>query len=222
MMSEHRAFASSISFPALYVITDEAAISPHGIRRSHEEIAKAAAEGGASIVQIRDKSASTRQLIEVTLRCKEIVQQSNILVFVNDRLDVALAAEADGVHLGDEDMPVGVARNIAGNRLLIGASVASVEEARAAQEAGADYVSVGAIYHTDTKPDAGAPIGCEPIRRIKATVHVPVAAIGGINRENILAVVKAGADMICVVSAVTRAIDMTAAVRELVEKMRSR
>ena len=149
------------------------------------------------------------------------MRSSNGLLFVNDRLDVALASGAHGVHLGDDDMPIAAARGMAGDRLLIGASVASVQEAEAAVEAGADYVSVGAIYSTSTKLDAGDPIGCEPIRQIKAAVNVPVAAIGGISLENVHLVVDAGADMICVVSAVTRAEDMTDATKNLLHWMKT-
>lgn len=221
IMQERGSAFQTISFPLLYVITEDVAVSPTGRRRSHEEVARAAAAGGASLIQIRDKSASTRRLVEVTQRCVDIMRSSNGLLFVNDRLDVALASGAHGVHLGDDDMPIAAARGMAGDRLLIGASVASVQEAEAAVEAGADYVSVGAIYSTSTKLDAGDPIGCEPIRQIKAAVNVPVAAIGGISLENVHLVVDAGADMICVVSAVTRAEDMTDATKNLLHWMKT-
>jgi thiamine-phosphate diphosphorylase len=138
------------------------------------------------------------------------------LLFVNDRVDVALAAGADGVHLGDEDMPVAAARELAGERLLLGVSVATADEARAAAAVGADYVSVGAIFATQTKLDAGEPVGCERLREIQQAVDVPVAAIGGINATNLREVADAGADIICVVSAVTGAEDMVEATRRLV------
>lgn len=176
----------------------------------------AATEAGARIVQIRDKSSDTRSLIKEVERCVAVVEAVRGILFVNDRVDVALAAGAHGVHLGDEDMPVGKARELAGDGRLIGASVATLEEAKAAIAAGADYVSVGAIFATQTKLDAGEPVGCERLREIKQGVTVPVAAIGGINRTNLRSVVEVRADMICVVSAITAAEDIVEATRSLV------
>ncbi|MBI3923506.1 MAG: thiamine phosphate synthase, partial [Armatimonadetes bacterium] len=149
------------SFPQLYVITDTAPRSGSEQVRTHEEIVRAAIEAGARIVQIRDKSSDTRSLIKEVERCVGVVEAVHGILFVNDRVDVALAAGAHGVHLGDEDMSVGKARELAGDGRLIGASAATLEEAKAAIAAGADYVSVGAIFATKTKLDAGEPVGCE-------------------------------------------------------------
>lgn len=215
----HVLMLSKLIFPQLYVITHAPTGSGLTGSRTHEDIVRAAVVGGAKVVQLRDKHAGSHQLIDVARRCGEIVRAASALLLVNDRVDVALAGGAHGVHLGDEDMPIESARELAGDRLLIGGSVATADEARGAVTAGADYVSVGAIFATQTKTDAGAPVGCERLREIKNAVDVPVAAIGGINSCNIESVVEAGADMICVVSAITEANDMAAATRELVGLM---
>jgi len=197
----------------LYVITR--ADPCRGV--SHAEVARAALEGGARVVQLRDKNATTRQLLEAAQTIRQLTRQAGALFFVNDRLDVALAAEADGVHLGENDLPVETARKLAGSRLLIGASASTPEEALEAAEAGADYLGVGCIFATPSKEDAGPPLGVGIIRRIKAVTSLPIIAVGGINAKNARAVLEAGADGIAVLSAISRAQDMTAAARNLVE-----
>ena len=197
----------------LYVITS--AVPDRG--RPHLDVARAAVAGGARVIQLRDKQASSRQLLELALAIRGITKPAGLLFIVNDRLDIALAAGADGVHLGDEDLPIGLARKIVGEKLIIGASAGSVAEAQAAAAAGADYLGVGCIFPTPSKPDAGPPLGCQIIREIRAAVNLPLIAIGGINATNAKAALQAGADGLAVISAVSSADDMVAATRNLVE-----
>ncbi len=201
---------------SLYVLTDPNL--SHG--RSHVEIVREAIAGGAEIVQLRDKSASTRELVQIGETLRRITHEAEVVFIVNDRVDVALAVEADGVHLGAEDMPIGHARRLMGGR-IVGASVDNEREAIRAVEEGADYVAIGPIFPTTTKPDAGPVAGVDMIRRVKEAVDVPVVAIGGINSLNARQVIEAGADSIAVISAVVSAPDVRRAARVLTEIIKS-
>ncbi len=183
--------------------------------REHRDVAAAALEGGARLIQVRDKELSTRRLFEVVLDIRPLVRAAGARLIVNDRVDIALAAEADGVHVGDEDLPAAQARRLLGPEAIVGVSVASAAEARAAEAAGASYVSVGPIFATGSKPDAGRPIGAAAIGEIKRAVDVPVLAIGGIRRDNAAEMIRAGADGVAVISAVAEAADMVCATAEL-------
>lgn len=194
----------------LYVVTD-AGLSRG---RSHRAVIEAAIIGGATIVQYREKHASTRQMIEEALELRDLTRRAGVPLTVNDRVDVALAVDADGVHVGQDDMPVALARRLIGNKLL-GVSVHSLSEALQAVRDGADYLGVGPIFATTTKPDAGPPIGLDGLRAIRQHVSIPIVAIGGINQDNAADVVRAGVDGIAVVSAVVAADDVTAAARQL-------
>lgn len=185
------------------------------LNRSHLDVARAALRGGARIIQLRDKSLPDRVLWEVARTMQRLARESGAIFIVNDRPDIALAAEADGVHLGQEDIPIEAARRILGPEAVIGASVADAREARSGEEQGATYVSVGSVFPTTSKADAGEAIGLAPIREIKRATRLPVIAIGGINRDNVEAVVQGGADGVAVISAVAEAEDMVAATREL-------
>ena len=195
----------------LYVLTD-ATLPPN---RSPLEVTLASLVGGAKVVQLRDKVLPLPELIELASDLTIAARGSNALFIVNDRVDVALASDADGVHLGPGDMRPEDARRLLGPDKLVGVSVATIEEARAA----APYVSyfgVGAIFGSKTKKDAGDAIGVGRIREIKAAFpHIPIVAIGGINLENIAEVAAAGADAAAVVSAVVCAPDMVEATRAL-------
>jgi len=198
----------------LYVLTDPD-LRPD---RSAEDTMQAALMGGATIVQIRDKHLPTPELLALVQRLRMIPHEVKALYIVNDRVDVALAANADGVHLGPDDMAPLDARTLMGPDKLVGVSVATVDDARAAAPY-ASYFGVGAIFGSKTKLDAGEPIGVGRIREIKAAFpDIPVVAIGGINAENIAQVAQAGADAAAVVSAVVAAPDMEAATRELVAR----
>lgn len=195
----------------LYVVTDE----DIGRGRTHAEIAELSIAGGADTIQLRDKSCSSGELVRVGRTLREITRRSSTLFIVNDRLDVALACGADGVHLGQGDLRADVARQIAPPGFIIGVSVSSVEEAMQAGQEGADYVALSPVFSTGSKPDAGPGHGLLVLREIRRHVSIPVIAIGGINRDTIPDVIAAGADGVAVISAVVGAVDITAAARDL-------
>lgn len=195
----------------LYVITDRQ--SAHG--RNHEEVVAAALRGGAHIIQLRDKEATRDELLATGKRLSELCRDAGAVFIVND--DPTLAAEvgASGVHVGPTDTAPDEARQILGPDAIVGWSIkASVETARRAQELGVSYVAVGSIFATSTKVGA-VEVGVGAIERVRAAVELPVAAIGGINSANLGDVVRAGADMACVISAVVAAPDVELACREL-------
>jgi thiamine-phosphate diphosphorylase len=196
----------------LYVITEPALRDPL-------ETARAVLQAGVRLLQLRDKTATTRQLAQIGQQLRALTRQHDARLIVNDRLDVALAVEADGVHLGQDDLPVSLARRIAGKQLLIGVSAETVDEARQAEADGADYLGVGPMFATPTKPDAGAPVGPERLRAIKHAVRIPVFGIGGITLQNAPAVLNAGADGICVISAIVGAPDPEAAARAFLQML---
>jgi len=178
-----------------------------------------ALEGGATSIQLRMKDSSTRTLIAVGREVRRLTRSYGALYFVDDRVDVALATDADGVQLGPEDMPISVAREIAPN-LLIGASVYSLKEALDAEAQGAHFLGAGSVYPSPTKPDARV-IGLEGLRSIVKAVRVPVVAIGGITESNVLEVMETGVAGVAVVSAVMgapNAREATARLRSLVDR----
>lgn len=195
----------------LYLVTDRRLARGRG----DEEVVTAALAGGVTAVQLRGKEMSTRELVAVGERLREITRRAGALFLVNDRLDVALAVEADGVHLGQDDLPLDRARRLAGRRFIIGISAENPREAQEAEAGGADYIGAGTVFPTGTKPDAGRPIGLDGLAAIVAAVKIPVVAIGGINAANAAAVLKTGATGIAVVSAIVAAADITAAAAEL-------
>ncbi len=202
----------------LYVITDEALSG--GL--PHEVIAERAVRGGADVIQLRDKSLSCRDLVRIGRRILSVTGPAGTGFIVNDRLDVALACGADGVHLGQGDLRPGVARQIAPPGFVIGVSVRSVEEAVSAEEEGADYVVISPVFSTGSKYDAGPGLAPALIREIRMNVTVPVLAIGGIGPENVCDVIDAGADGVAVISAVVAQPDITAAARRLASLIEGR
>ena len=199
----------------LYVITDEAIAG--GL--THAEIALRAIAGGADVIQLRDKVCGCRELIRIGRALRMITMNSGTLFMVNDRLDVALACGADGVHLGQDDIRVGVARQIAPPGFIIGVSVGTVDEAVRAEEEGADYIAISPVFSTVSKNDAGPGLGLDVIREIRRSVSVPVIAIGGINLDNVRQVIAAGADGVAVISVVVGSRDIIAASRELKKRI---
>ncbi|MGE5753688.1 MAG: thiamine phosphate synthase [Deltaproteobacteria bacterium] len=196
----------------LYVITDERL----GRGRSHLQIAEAAIRGGADVVQLRDKAASSRRLYDIALQLRRLTREAEVPFVVNDRLDVAMAADADGVHIGREDLPASVVRRILGPVKILGVSAETVEEAVAAERDGADYLGVGPVFEArGTKADAGEPLGLDLIARIRRECRLPIVAIGGIHAENARLVRDAGADAAAVISAVVSADDVAEAARLL-------
>ena len=197
----------------VYVITE----SRHARGRSHQEIAEAAIRGGATAVQLRMKDEPARAVFAAACTIAPLCRAAGVTLIVNDRVDVAMMAGADGVHIGQDDLPAAEVRALLGTRALIGVSAATVDEAVAAERAGADYVGVGSIYATATKPDAGAPVGPGRVTEIRRAVRLPIVGIGGITAGNAAAVIRAGAQGVAVITAVTLADDMSAAVRRLRE-----
>lgn len=195
----------------LYVITDEKI----GLGRSHSFLAEEALKGGATVIQLRDKEKSGKELYKIGLKIRALTRQYRALFIVNDRLDIALAVGADGVHLGTEDLPISVARKIAGKNFIIGASVSSPEEALLAEKEGADYISAQSIFETSSKENVKV-IGIEGLKSIVKVSSLPVIAIGGINKENVKDVIRAGARGVAVISAVVSKGD----VRESTEELR--
>jgi thiamine-phosphate pyrophosphorylase len=156
---------------------------------------------GVRWIQYRDKKRSRREIYEEAVRLRNMIKPSDGIFIVNDHADIALAADADGVHLGQDDLPLKAAKKIMGEGKIIGISTHSLEQAEAAERDGADYIGFGPIFHTKTK-DAGSPKGIDMLREIRGNVRLPIVAIGGINPENVHSVLEAGADAIAVASAI--------------------
>ncbi len=195
----------------LYVITDT--VLSHG--RSALEIARAALEGGADAVQLRDKSSPAFNLCRLVSEIQPQARKFGALLVVNDRVDVALVCGADGAHVGQEDLPAREARRLLPRPVVLGVSAGSREEARRAEKEGADYLGVGPVFPTPTKPDTGEALGIERFSEIARAVAIPVVAIGGITLETVDQVIGAGAAGAAVVSAVVAADDMAGAARAL-------
>ncbi|MBN1165702.1 MAG: thiamine phosphate synthase [Methanospirillaceae archaeon] len=195
----------------LYVVTDE----PLSGGRSHVEIADCALQGGADVIQLRDKQRSSRYITESAIAIRELTKKAGKLFIVNDRLDIALIAGADGVHLGQEDIPLLLARRITPRGFIIGISVGSLEEALIAFREGADYIALSPVFQTGSKSDAGPGHGLEMFSLIRSLVQIPLIAIGGINRDNVEEVLAAGADGVAVISAIVSCPDITLATNEM-------
>jgi thiamine-phosphate pyrophosphorylase len=196
---------------SLYLVTDR------GLARGRStlDIVKAAVSGGVTCVQLREKDCSTLEFIEQALAIKNFLQAREVPLIINDRLDVALAVAADGVHLGQSDMPLEMAQKIAGPSMLVGISAESVQDAVAAEEGGADYLGVSPIYATPTKTDTAPPLELEGLREIRKRVKIPLVAIGGLNKSNTAEVIRNGADGVAVVSAIIAADDPETAAMNL-------
>ena len=192
----------------LYLVTDRRLMSCATIEESVER----AIAGGASVVQLREKDCSSREFYELAVRVKKITAPKNVPLIINDRIDICLAADADGVHLGQKDLPCKEARKLLGEHKIIGVSAALPEEAAKAQADGADYLGVGAAFPTDTKSDTRA-VTPEIISKIRAAVTIPFVVIGGINSENIRSLYGLGINGAAVVSAVVAKPDITEAAR---------
>ena len=198
----------------LYVITTE---SPG---RGHYDIAEAAIIAGVRFIQYRDKNASSRKLFDNAQRLRELTKKAGAKFIINDRIDIAMAVGADGVHLGQDDLPLKCARSVLGHDYIIGISATCLGEAIEAAKDGADYIGLGPIYPTPSKDDAAPPMGLEGLIEVRKSIGVPIVAIGGLTSDNIEEAVLAGADGIAVISAVASAGDMAEAARNLDETIR--
>jgi len=195
----------------LYVVTDGVSAE------AHLKMAKAACEGGAGVVQLRAKNLPLRDALQAALQIRQITTAAKVLFIVNDHIDLALAAKADGVHLGDDDIPTNIARQIMGRHAVIGVSASTTQLADQAAANGASYLGTGAVFATSTKTDAGAPIGLEQLRKIAEHSKLPVAAIGGIDSTNIKSVIAHGAEMACVISAISKAASQNEMIKRVIE-----
>jgi len=183
----------------LYLITDRNLLTPHSsLLTAVEEALK----GGVKAVQLREKDLRTRDLLEMAYKMREMTKKYNAKFFVNDRVDVALAVGADGVHLGQQSIPAEAVRRIAHNKLMVGASTHSIEEAISADKQGADFITLGPVFETPSKMKYGKPVGVDLLREAKEKISIPVFAIGGIKEDKVSDVIKAGADGIALVSGI--------------------
>lgn len=194
----------------LYLVTDRELA-----RRPLEQVVESALQGGVTLVQLREKNCSTREFIGIAESIHALCRRFNVPLIINDRVDVAQAVDAEGVHLGQSDMPAETARAILGAEKIIGLSVESVEDARQAEDEDVDYLGVSPIFFTPTKTDLQRELGLEGLRQIKAFTRHPLVGIGGLSAANAAAVIRAGADGIAVVSAICGADDPKHAAQQL-------
>ncbi|ABK61946.1 thiamine phosphate synthase [Clostridium novyi] len=195
----------------LYLITDRSFLNG----RSLAECVEDAIKGGATLVQVREKNISTRDFYNIAREVQEVTTKYNVPLLINDRIDIALAINADGVHLGQSDMPIELARKILGDDKVIGISAGNVKEAIEAEKAGADYVGLGTVFFTGTKKDIDEPIGLAGLKEITEKITIPSVAIGGINKENAKSVLATGVDGISVISAILKNDDIQGASKTL-------
>jgi thiamine-phosphate pyrophosphorylase len=203
-----------LRLPRLYAIID-----PLDTGRSPTALAAALLAGGARCLQLRWKPAAPRDVLDAARSIRPLAHAAGALFFVNDRPDLALLAAADGVHLGQDDVPLAVARRVLGPGRLIGLSTHDPEQARAAAAAGADYVAVGPVYATTSKAGALAPRRLDLVRAARAAVACPLVAIGGIDATTAADVIAAGADAVAMIAALVRAPDPAAAVRDVLARL---
>jgi thiamine-phosphate pyrophosphorylase len=201
---------------SLYLVTD----SRQSRGRSNLEIIQAAVRGGATVVQLREKEMSSRAFYEEGLKIKKFLKHAGVAFLINDRVDMALALDADGVHLGKNDIPLPVARELLGSHKIIGMSVEHPNEVVTAERDGADYLGASPIYTTPTKPELETGLGLPGLREIRQRTKLPLIAIGGMNRQTTAEVIAAGANGVAVVSAIVAANDPETATRAILEQVR--
>lgn len=200
----------------LHVITD----TELQTRFTHIDLANLAIAGGADTIQFRQKSGSTREMIKTARQIKQLCIDHGITFIVNDRLDVAIASDSDGVHLGQDDFPIPLARDLLGDQKIIGGSAVTLEEAQKCLIDGADYVGFGPVYPTTSKADAGPVTGIDLMIKVIETVPLPLIAIGGMTKDNTLEVMEAGVHGIAVISAVCCQENPEQATRELFQALK--
>ena len=202
--------AQRVMVPALYAILDPEQISS----RSPESVLRELLQGGVKMIQLRAKAMSSRDFFQLAQRARELTARYDCKLIVNDRIDIALGSAADGVHLGQEDLPLQVGRKLLGDR-LIGISTHSLEQANEAEANGADYIGFGPLFGTATKNTGYTARGLEMLARIRAAVALPIVAIGGITEANIRDVWQAGADSAAIISDILKAEEVAAKVRAI-------
>ena len=199
-----------LSLPRLYAILDPAQTAG----RHPIEVLRELSSGGVGIVQLRVKIMSPREFLALARESRALMQDRGCKVIVNDRVDIALASDADGVHLGQEDLPLGPARKLMPQK-IIGVSTHSIEQAKDAERAGADYIGFGPMFGTATKDTGYTARGIDMLREVRAAVRIPIVAIGGINEVNVSQVWQAGADSAAIISDILKAGDIAAKVRRI-------
>lgn len=195
---------------SLYLVTDRMRMSTQTLSEAVEQ----AIIGGCTMIQLREKNSSALTFYNLALEIKKVTDRYNIPLIINDRIDIAMAMDAAGVHIGQRDIPAGIARKLIGKNRLLGVSVTSVKEAAKAVKDGADYLGVGAVFPTGTKPDADF-VSVRELRQIRCSVNVPIVVIGGISKENAMLFGPLGVDGLAVVSAVIAQKDIRAAAAAL-------
>lgn len=216
MKSKHEERMRRFLEAGLYPVVSE----PISGGRTAIDIVAACLAGGARLIQLRGKNLPAAELFRLAGIARRLTAEAGAILIINDRLDIALAANADGVHLGRDDLPLPCARRLAPD-LIIGASTHSVAEALDAQEAGASYVNIGPIFPTRTKDWRGAFLGIEGLRKIAGAISLPFTVMGGIKKQHIPGLLEAGARTIALVTAVTQADDPERAVRDLLARIRA-
>ncbi|MTI47525.1 MAG: thiamine phosphate synthase [Firmicutes bacterium] len=201
---------------SLYLVTDRKVLGNRDLCKSIKE----AIQGGVSLVQLREKDLGTNEFYKLAKKIKKITDEHDVPLIINDRIDIALAVDADGVHVGPDDLPISVARNILGPNKIVGASTCNIEEALEAQKQGATYLGVGAIFPTATKSNTDD-VSIEDLASIKKAVNIPIVGIGGINEKNASKVMTAKVEGIAVVSAILGKSDIKNAANQLYEIIRS-
>jgi len=199
----------------LYLVTDRR----FAVDRNFNDIIIEAIAGGVTVVQLREKNIETREFYNKAIELKAILKEYNIPLIINDRVDIAYASDADGVHLGQSDLPIKYAREILGKNKIIGLSVNTVKQAIEAEKSGADYIAISPVFPTPTKVDIDPPVGLEGIPIIRESVNIPIVGIGGINKNNAKKVIEAGCDGVAVVSAIMGAKDPKLAASELLNEV---
>jgi thiamine-phosphate pyrophosphorylase len=197
--------------PTLYLVTDRDLAG----ERPLDELVREALAGGATAVQLREKEVGARDFVAAGRALRQVTREAGVALIVNDRADVALAIDADGVHVGQQDLPAELARSLIGPERILGVTVGNPEEARRAEAADADYVGCNAAFATATKTDTGTPLGLDGLRLLVSSTDLPVVAIGGVNADNAATVRATGVAGIAVVSAIVGADDPRRAAREL-------
>ena len=200
---------------SLYIVTDEEL----SFGRTHLEIAEQAVSGGATVIQLRDKTKPACELLKIAQDITAITKPAGVLSIVNDRLDIALGAGVDGVHLGQNDIPLTIARQLAPPPFIIGLSINSIAQAKEAEREGADYIAVSPVFETNSKSDAGPGHGLKMLSDIVHAVDIPVIGIGGISHSNLHQIFEQGASGVAVISAIVSAPDIRVATKTMKEQI---
>lgn len=200
----------------LYLVTDRGILKGRNLFQAVEEAIK----GGVTLVQLREKDISSREFYDIAIKMKELLNHYKVPLIINDRLDIALAVNADGLHIGQDDLPLKIARELLGPEKILGYSVSNTEEAVYGEHHGATYLGAGTVYPTGSKADTGEPIGPEVLKQIKQAVSIPVVGIGGIGMSNLAEVKATGIDGVSLISAILGNGDIEGTSRKLIQLWR--